>query len=452
MKKLHFACALALVAACSDTDDTTPPTPPPTGEEVVVEAGDITADTTWEAINTYRLAGQVFVTDGAVLTIEPGTKIVGDLGSVLVITADARIEAEGTATAPIVFTSSEPDMPAAGDWGGVVLLGRAPINVTGGTNKVEGFPDSVGSKITYGGSNAAHDCGTLKYVRVEFAGFELAPDNELNAITLGACGTGTTIQYVQTHRGLDDGIELFGGTVNLSHIVITQADDDAIDWDLGWNGTMQFLVIQQSAAIGDKGIEADSNKNNSEALPRSAPTLWNVTMIGGGAGGGQGGIHLRRGSALKLYNAIFMNFENFAINVDGSSTAALANAGDVTIENSYFVPVGGGEVWPTNFDQIEVDVNGNPVLTSDDCVSPNTSCFDESSFFSAVEFNNVLGEDPGLTDPTDAATPGFGTSASAPVLEGGATPPVGMDRSATYIGAVGTTNWLAGWTAYPAGN
>lgn len=451
MKRISLACVLGLFAACSDDGETTTP-PPPTGEEIEIQAGDITQDTTWEAANTYRLKGQVFVTEGAVLTIEPGTKIIGDLGSVLVITADARIEAEGTQDAPIVFTSGATDSPAAGDWGGVVLLGRAPINVTGGTNKVEGFPESVGAKIAYGGTDAAYNCGTLKYVRIEFAGFELAPDNELNALTLGACGTGTTIQYVQTHRGLDDGIELFGGTVNLDHIVVTLADDDGIDWDLGWNGTIQFLVVQQSASVGDKAIEADSNKNNNEALPRSAPELWNVTLIGGGQGGGQGAIHLRRGTAMKLYNAIIMNFENFAVNVDGSSSVAQAEAGNITIENSYFVAASGDDVWAENFDQIEVSVEGEPVLTQDDCESPNMSCFDEGAFFANVARANTFGEDPGLAAPTNQTSPGFGSSAGAPVLEGGAVPPAGFDTAATYIGAVGSTNWLASWTSFPAGN
>lgn len=303
----------------------------------------------------------------------------------------------------------------------------------------------MAARISYGGSNAAHNCGTLKYVRVEFAGFELAPDNELNAITLGACGTATTIDYVQTHRGLDDGIELFsGGTVNLSHIVITQADDDAIDWDLGWNGTLQFLVVQQSAAIGDKAIEADSNKNNNEALPRT-PTLWNVTLIGGGAGGGQGGIHLRRGSAMKLYNAIFMNFENFAINIDGSSTAALANAGDVTIENSYLVPVLVARCGPPTLTKSRSTSMATRCSPRTGACRPTPAALTSQASLAPSSLAMCSAKTQASADPTDPAAPGFGTSASAPVLEGGATPPVGLDRSATYIGAVGATNWLAGW-------
>ena len=239
------ALTLFSASACKDdtglTGDDGPepdaapqPDAPPGVTRVDVEAGDITTDTTWTKDKLYTLRGYVFVTRGT-LTIEPGTVIQGDSGSALAIGQDAKVHAVGTAAEPIVFTSSSPT-PAAGNWGGLVLLGKAPINVTGGTNLVEGFATSFGDRVRYGGTNAAHDCGTLKYVRVEYAGFELAPGNELNGITLGACGTATEIDFVQSHLGLDDGIEVFGGTVNLKHIVISAPDDDGLDWDLGWTG------------------------------------------------------------------------------------------------------------------------------------------------------------------------------------------------------------------------
>src|SRR5688500_2406277 len=262
MKKLSWCLAL-LVAACGggsglgDDDDQpmpdayVPPIDTPPGVTVVnVPAGDITASTTWTATHIYVLEGYVFVTGGT-LTIEAGTTVQGKNGSALTITKNAKLDAQGTVDTPIVFTSAMPTA-ASGDWGGVVMLGQAPINVVGGTNNVEGFPTSYGDRIAYGGTDAAHDCGKLKYARIEYAGFALAVDNELNGLTLGGCGTSTVVDYVQVHLGLDDGVEVFGGTVNIRHIVITQPDDDGLDWDRGWTGTAQYVVIQQKLGRGDK--------------------------------------------------------------------------------------------------------------------------------------------------------------------------------------------------------
>ncbi len=162
----------------------------------------------------------------------------GNADTSLVVTTTARLEAVGTAAAPIVFTSNEPvGQRGPGNWGGIVLLGNAPLNVEGGSESIEGFPAGA-ERTVYGGADAAHDFGTLKYARVEFAGFELERDNELNALTVGGCGTGTEIDYVQVHLGADDGVEMFGGTADLRHIVITQPDDDGLDWDFGWTGTV----------------------------------------------------------------------------------------------------------------------------------------------------------------------------------------------------------------------
>ena len=318
---------------------------------VDVEAQDITADTTWSAENTYVLKGKVFVT-GATLTIEPGTVIRGETGSALVITKDGDIVAEGTAAAPIVFTSSKDTGAAKGDWGGVVLIGDASINIDGGTDNVEGFENDGAGKVEYGGTNDTGSCGSLRYVRIEYAGFELSPDNELNGLTVAGCGSGTTLDFVQVHRGQDDGIELFGGTANLSHVVVSLPDDDGIDWDYGWRGKGQFLIVMQDENNGDKGFESDNNGKMPAATPVSSPTLWNVTLIGGGAGAvkNQGGMHLRRGTAGSIKNAIITNFKAFAVDVDSYESAQNADAGDLTIEDSYFYQNAGGDNWPTGFD------------------------------------------------------------------------------------------------------
>ncbi|RYZ31531.1 MAG: hypothetical protein EOO72_16690, partial [Myxococcaceae bacterium] len=266
--------SLTLLAGCGDDEPNNTPDggdPQATAQDV---KGSITGDTIWKAGTTYTLKDYVFVESGT-LTIEPGVIVKGDTGSALVITREAKLNAVGTAEKPIVFTSSQAEgTRAAGDWGGVVLLGKAKINVAGGENTIEGFFATSGDTRTkYGGGDDAHDCGKLKYARIEFAGYELAEDNELNGLTTGACGTATDIDYVQVHKGADDGVEMFGGTAGLKHIVISQPDDDGLDYDLGWRGKVQFLVVQQNAVVGNRAIEASGNKNDNVAQPHSVPEI-----------------------------------------------------------------------------------------------------------------------------------------------------------------------------------
>lgn len=448
-----FGLGLALgIAACSDDsgltgdDDPNPPDPtqpdaPPGVMRVDVAGGDLSGDIRWQASNIYTLKGYVFVTGGT-LTIEPGTRIEGDNGSALTITREARLVAAGTAAQPIVFTSSKA-APSPGDWGGVVLLGKSAINITGGTNAIEGFPATFGERIQYGGGaapNLAHDCGTLTYARIEYAGFLLAPGNELNGLTLGGCGTGTKIDYVQSHLGQDDGIEVFGGTVNLSHLVITQPDDDALDWDLGWTGTAQFVVIQQKPGRGDKGIEADNHPTAFDSLPRSAPEIWNATLIGGDGPPGdkkQGGMHLRRGTAGKIGNAVVAYWNQFAVDIDGAQAVAQVGSGALTIEHTYFMKsANAAAVWPAGF-----DVAGTPP-------SDNDGGFDELAVFGAVTSNHI-DVDAQLAAPKNLTAPDWKPAAGSPVLTGCGTPPVGLDRSATFCGAIGATDWTTGWTRFP---
>ena len=449
MRTLASMLALSLFAGCGDSgsNNNTPDARPSGGVDaagggnlVDVPAGDITASTTWTADNIYTLRGQVFVTGGT-LTIEAGTVIQGDPGSVLVITAGAQLNAVGTAAAPIVFTSSQM-IPSAGDWGGVVLLGRAPINVTGGTNLVEGFPEATGTKVEYGGAVAAHNCGTLRYARFEYAGFELSTDNELNALTVAGCGSDTEIDFVQMHQGLDDGIEFFGGTASATHLVISQPGDDGVDWDLGWTGKLQFVIVQQKNGDGNNAIEADSNKNNNDALPRSAPEVWNYTFIGGDgvSADKSGGMHLRRGTAGKLSNGIVAYFPTYAIDIDGSSSVAQFESTALSIEHTFFVKSAATEVWPTNFD---VDA---ATTMQNDCVAD--VCFDEATEIGAAPTNH-MGVDPMLTAAKNLDAPNWAPMAASPVMSGCGTPPAGLDTSATFCGAVGATDWTAGWTSFP---
>ncbi len=442
MKRLMISLAAlaAIAAACSGgSGDPGPnPTATPTPSNVVDVTANITADTTWTADKVYVLKNHIFVESGT-LTIQPGTLIKGDLGSSLVITKNAKINAVGSVAAPIVFTSSKPaGTRAPGDWGGVLLLGKATINPTAGTQPIEGFPTSYGDLITYGGTDDAHDCGDLSFARIEYAGFEIAVDSELNGLSVGACGSATNIDYVQVHLGSDDGVEMFGGTANLKHIVISQADDDGLDWDFGWRGKVQFLVIQQSATQGNMAMECDNNGSANDALPRSNPTIYNVTVIGSDAAPGTAGatqrLHLRRGTAGKIYNMIMTKMADGHIDVDGAATVAQATGGELLVANSILFDNGNtNETWPAE-------------------ATDNDAGFDENAYFAGATLANRFVDPQFTSNAFNLGAPDFRPSMAGPASTGAATPPNDgfFDAGATYVGAMGATDWTSGWTSYPA--
>lgn len=444
VRNLILVIALGALAAC---DEDSVGSDIPVGDTQGEIAGDVPGNvpievnadlsglTTWAAGSRILLKKHVFVLDGT-LTIEEGVTVLGEPGTSLVVTPTARLVAEGTKDSPVVFTSAQPDgTRGAGDWGGVVLLGRAPINVAGGSEKIEGFP-ATDARTTYGGTDATHDCGSLRYVRIEFAGFELAPDNELNGLTLGGCGSATVVDHVQVHKGADDGVEMFGGTADLKHILITQPDDDGLDWDFGWQGRVQFLIVQQNGVVGDKGIEADNNKNDNDAAPRSMPEIWNATLIGsdsepGTAGKEQSGMHFRRGTGAKVHNAILAYFTDFGIQLNDESTKGQADAGNLYLKNSI--------VWDNANDTVSLPTQAD------------VAGFDATAFFLGAAMANRVA-DPLLTDATDLAAPSLQPKAGSPARTGAGTPPAGgfFDATATYVGAMGDTDWTTGWTSFPA--
>ncbi|HTV24397.1 MAG TPA: hypothetical protein VMG12_37145 [Polyangiaceae bacterium] len=402
-------------------------------------SGEIDADATWSADTTYILDDVTYVVNDATLTIEPGTTIKGGgVGSALIVTRGSRLVAEGTAADPIVFTSAvEEGLRAPGDWGGVALLGAAPVNVEG--PQLEGI-EVVGDEErgSYGGTDEAHDCGSLEYVRIEFAGFEISADNELNGLTLAGCGTGTNIDYVQVHRGSDDGIEVFGGKADIKHAVLTNIQDDSLDWDFGWTGRAQFLVIRHDAATSDAGFEADNGNPSTEVTPRSQPNIFNVTLVGG-EGSASPGMVLRRGTWGAIHNAIVTGFPvsgvdiRDAFSVDGTET----DPPSLLIANSIFFENGS-----EGTEHADADGAGD-----DD----DDEGFDEAAYLAREDFANRLSVDPELPDATNVTAPNLVPPATSPAATGGATPPEGFDVSATYVGALppGGPDWTAGWTSYP---
>jgi len=392
----------------------------------------------WTSDTTWVLEGLIYVESGAQLTIEPGTRVLGEAGSALIVTRGARILARGERDEPVVFSSNKaPGSRAAGDWGGLVMLGSAPVNLPDA--KIEGVPEGE-TRANYGGSEPNDPCGTLEYVRIEFAGFEAYRDNELNGLTLGGCGSGTIVRYVQVHRALDDGIEMFGGTADLQNVVISGAQDDSLDWDQGWKGRVQFGIIQQHPGEADAGIEADNLDEDNLAEPRSKPTLSNVTLVGTNLDGSdERGMVLRRGTGARILNSVITGFPQEALDLRDDATIANIEAGDLVIQGVLAHAVGADLVTVTRAEEGEEDDDGG---------------FDEAAWFVAEGNAVVTGEI--LPRAFDIVAPDFtpapGSRLSQPAVE----VPQGefWDQGATYFGAVPAISgteaaWWTGWTAFP---
>ncbi len=401
--------------------------------------GSLFGHQTWAANTTWILDGIVYVEAGGTLTIEPGTRIEGRPGSALVITRDATLFARGQESAPIIFTSNQAEgTRTAGDWGGVVMLGSAPVNVEGA--QIEGIP-AGDTRGEFGGRDVESSCGVMEYSRIEFAGFEVYANNELNGLTLGGCGSNTIIRHVQVHRALDDGIEVFGGTVNLKHIVITGAGDDSLDWDMGWRGNVQFLVAQQHANVGDNAFEGDNLKANPNASPLSEPTMYNVTLISPRSHEKyHRAMTLKVGTGGHFHNIIIDGFSGETIDLKGAETVRRISNGELTFNSMMVHKVGNRGL--TFFDAEAMD-------------SDDDDGFDERRYFQSSAVAAQFGTDPLLTrDATSASHPDFAPTARSPARNGASPIPQGefWDEAANYLGAVrpgNVQNWTDGWTSYP---
>ncbi|MEJ2755525.1 MAG: hypothetical protein P8104_06765 [Gammaproteobacteria bacterium] len=396
---------------------------------------DIVSNEKWQAGQVYVLEGIIYVSEGAVLSIDAGVTIKGTPGSALVVTRGSQLLARGTKSKPIVFTSSaEKRLRQPGDWGGVVLLGNASMNEI--SAQIEGIdPSEVRGQ--YGGNVENSSCGVLEYVRIEYAGFALHANNELNGLTLGACGTNTVIHNVQVHKAMDDGIELFGGGVDLKNIVITGAGDDGLDWDKGWHGRVQFMVVQQDVDRGDNAIEGDSHDNDLASYPRSEPTLANLTLVGGfSKDKAQRGIVLRRGTGGHFENVLLTGFSAEAIDIRGAESAQNARRGVLTFKALMIFNTG---------------KDGN-MFFQDERNTDDDKGFDEKAYFSNTE-RVRLGLNPGLSARM-LAKHNFSPRHLDLLQREVASKPVQgefWDDGAQYIGAVpaqAKRTWLAGWTRF----
>jgi hypothetical protein len=334
--------------------------------------GVITANTTWTKNNVYLLQGLVFVDTLVTLTIEPGTVIRGDASTIistLVIQRGAKIIANGTACNPIVFTSSKAaGSRLKGDWGGLTILGKG-LNNLGVDVPIEGIGNS-NVRGRFGGTDNADNSGSLKYVRIEYAGFAIATDNELNSLTFGGVGSGTTVDYVQTSFGNDDAFEWFGGAVNCKHLVAYRTLDDDFDTDNGYSGTVQFALAVKDPNVADnnststsEGFESDNNGSSPFTLtPKTSASFYNVTQIGAFRCASNSpsvtiptatppafrrGARLRRNTQLKIFNSILMNNWRGLV-MDADVIANSTSVGGAAFKNN-IIAMDLTTVWPAPY-------------------------------------------------------------------------------------------------------
>lgn len=405
------------------------------GEEIVI-SGDITSSQNWTAINTYKLSGFVYVKEGATLSIEAGTVIKGEKSSKgsLIIERGGVIEATGTSTNPIVFTSDQPaGQRDYGDWGGIIICGRAPVNLPGGEGIVEG-----GTGATFGGSDPADYSGKLQYVRIEYPGIAFQPNQEINGLTMAAVGNQTKIDHVQVSYSGDDSFEWFGGTVNCSNLIAFRGKDDDFDTDNGFQGKVQFVVglrdPNEADVSGSNGFESDNDAGGGNNEPHTKPAFTNVSLFGplptlqsSADFQFESGLHLRSNTRMRVYNSIIAGYPE-GLYVKGNFAQSNATNDDLQVRNSIIA----GSPNP-----LEIDL---------------FSSFDIQTWYDSTLFSNEImteNDDLMLEDPFNLSGPNFMPKSGSPVLNGADFSNSNLQSSfiqeVQFRGAFGTSDWTSPW-------
>jgi hypothetical protein len=426
---MMLAAALVFVSCNRDDDEDDPVIP---GENLTIK-GSITTNTVWAAKNKYLLEGFVYVEAGATLTIEPGTIVKGDKSTkaTLIVKPGGKIIAEGTKQKPIVFTSNQAKGSRNyGDWGGLIVLGKGKVNKSPAT--IEGENIS-----TFGGSEDNDNSGILKYVRIEFAGIAFETDKEINGLTMGGVGKGTTIEYVQVSFTGDDAFEWFGGNVNAKYLISYKNLDDDFDTDWGYSGFVQYGLAFRDPKVADQctcsdsnGFESDNDASGSDAQPQTNCKFANMSIIiadGTPDAKFRSAYRLRRNSALSVYNSLAVGaFPKGGFELGDAATQA-------------------------NFVNDKSDFRGL-ILAG---MTKGIVSGDETKLKDAAR-KNMFGVDPatlGLNASYKAATgkPGLLPASGSMLLTAGATLPAGFEAN-TYVGAFSTTDWTDGWTNWDPQN
>jgi len=413
---------------------------PSNGQQITV-SGDITSDTRWYANARYFLSGFVYVKNNATLTIEPGTIIKGVSGTkgALIIERGSKIMAQGTESKPIIFTSDKPKgQRGYGDWGGLVICGKAPTNKHDNGTGVGIAEGGIGSN--YGGTDAADNSGTLQYVRIEFPGIPLTAtaNSEINGLTLYSVGSGTVIDHIQVSYSGDDSYEWFGGTVNAKYLVAFRGWDDDFDTDNGFIGKVQFFVSLRDPVSADQsqsnGFESDNDADGSTLTPVTAPIFTNGSMFGPLATPSttinslyRRAMHLRRGTRLSVYNTVFAGFP-VGLDIDGAKGDSPAQA-------------------IINVLQVE-----NCVMAGMTTNYSTTYLADAEAWYTNASRNNLTmatNDFLQVTNPFNLAAPNFLPANGSPLLSGAAFTNARLTDSfftlVNYRGAFGETNWTTNW-------
>ena len=445
-----------------------------TSGKTITLQGRINADTILRKQNTYILKGLVYVVGNHTMTIEAGTTVKGSFSgsdvAALIITRGSKLNAIGTPSAPIIFTSAAPN-PQSGDWGGIVICGKAPINTsyngTAGLYQVEGGIDNANGDGLAGSGDAAvtapiadDNSGILKYVRIEFAGYAFQPDKEINSLTMAGVGSGTTVEYVEVTYAKDDAFEWFGGTVNCKYLIAYKTQDDDFDTDNGYSGKVQFGLIIRDSVIADisssEAFESDNNATGTTVFPKTTAVFSNITAIGPratlnnvGSTLFRGGTHIRRNTGISIFNSIIMGWPR-GVEID----ATLGNSTALNIEDS-------------TLRLRNITLAGNTVNTRFSGTAGVTITNDAAftNWFTNTYYNNDI-----LTNASDAKliqpfnysapdpTPFAGSNGNQKILTGGGftdskfTGDTFFDKTVTFRGGVAPAgelaSWWKGWTKF----
>ena len=442
--------------------------------------GVIEGNVTWTKDKIYRLKGYVRVGEEAVsgtitkkgqLTIQAGTIIIGDKATkgTLIVQRESKLIAEGTASEPIIFTSAEGiGSRSPGDWGGVVICGKAPNNLTG-VAELEG-----GYKGFHGGTVADDNSGSLKYVRIEYAGIPLNPNQEINSLTMGSVGSGTKIEYIMASFGLDDSFEWFGGTVNCKYLVAYKGTDDDFDMDNGYSGTVQFGLGYRDGNLADvsgsNGFEIDNDAAGSNLAPFTSATLANFSIIGAKGKSSdyldanfQNGAQLRRNAKVKIYNTFITGYPA-GLYIDSQRGAAKTNAanGELIVKN---VVIAGTTGWgTTGFTSLNSGLYGFgvPVVNEEQIARTGSAgtvatrpieigTVSASAWFAAIAGNKTLTStaNTGISSALWSARPTLTLTAGASEsLIGTALPTLAGTTATDFVGAFKDSDWTAGWSEF----
>ena len=485
MKKsvLLAAAFVALIAtSCRkiemDGGGTTVVVPPTPGVQTITLKGRIDKDTVLREGTNYILSGIVYIVNNATITIQPGVSVKADYTgasvATLVITRGAKIIADGTQEKPIVFTSNSP-VPRSGDWGGIVICGKAQVNTAftgtgGGAGVLEvegGINNSFGDGLAGGGAtpNNADNSGILRYVRIEYAGYAYQPDKEINSLTMAAVGSGTVIDYVQVTYAKDDAFEWFGGTVNCKHLIAYKTQDDDFDSDNGFSGKVQFGIVLRDSTIADisrsEAFESDNDASGSINSPQTKAVFSNLTLIGPRATLANNGnslylaaAHVRRNTGISIHNSVILGWPQ-GILIDASrGRAQELNIMDSTNRFKNNTIAGCGNVNGT-------DVTSYAWSPS----SANASLWNRDSVvarFSNTTFSNTVlanVSDAKLIAPFNYAAPDFlpfgGSSGYQPILTGASFTDPNLTSGFTVVKFRGACDaagvdafWWKGWTRF----